>query len=455
MALAATVTVPLSAQAATLEWGECEIPAVEGVQCARLKVPADWATGRGEFELPLARRTAPAGQRLGTIVYLPGGPGDSGVNQLRGGNKVTTAVAARFDVVTLDPRSNAVRCDPALASAPPDVNPDTGARLANVVEYSRKLAATCRQGTGDVLDHLDSRDVAKDVEAIRVAVGAKQVSLYSRSYGTLAAQAYAEMYPHRVRAVVLDSVFDHSLSGSQLLESSTRGVEDSFEAFTAWCAGAAECALHGKDAGAVFDDLYRQAEKGELTEPSEPGTRISPTELSWLTMRGWLYRPDWPGLADRLARLARILPAGTAPPKPSATSVFPMAAFCADHRLTFRDQRDWERQWAKLKTVAPHMRAHMVWQVASVCAGWPLPVTNPQTAARVRVPALLLNNRHDPATSWEWAAHVNRMIPRSVLLTRESAGHGVYFSAHNACADQATDRYFMQLELPAPGTSCP
>ncbi|WP_168211208.1 alpha/beta hydrolase [Actinosynnema sp. ALI-1.44] len=458
VAVACALVVPSSAQAATLEWGECRQPATAGVQCARLRVPVDWATGRGGFELALARRQAPAGQRIGTVVYLPGGPGDSGVDQLRGGTKVSPAVAARFDVVTLDPRgttgSSPVRCDPALVSAPPNVNPDTGGRLTQVVEYSRKLAASCRAGTGDVLDHIDSSDVARDVEAVRAAIGARQVSLYSRSYGTLVAQTYARMYPHRVRAMVLDSVFDHSLSGVKFLETTTRGVEDSFNAFAAWCVGATECALHSHDVGAVFDGLYLRAERGDLTEPSDPDRRISPTDLSWQTMRGWLYRPDWPGLADRLARLARFLPAGTAPPQLPATASFPMAAFCADHRFTFRDEHDWQRQWAKLKTVAPHMRTHLVWQVASICSGWPLPVTNPQAEPRVWVPALLLNNRYDPATPWAGAAHVNRTIPRSVLLTRESGGHGVYVSARNACADQATDRYFVDLELPAPGTSC-
>ncbi|WP_051793941.1 alpha/beta hydrolase [Kibdelosporangium aridum] len=455
VAIVGAFMVPATAQAAGLRWEKC--PQNEDVWCADLQVPVDWATGRGSITLKLARRDATTDRKIGTIIYVPGGPGDSGRGQLLGKNWLSEAAAERFDIVSLDPRgtneSDAVKCDAGLIDDMPNLNPDTGGRLANVIEYSRAVEADCRKQPLDVMDHMSSRDVARDVEAIRAAIGEQRISLYSRSYGTLAAQMYAEMFPHRTRAVVLDSVFDHSLSGRQLLESSVRNVEDSFYAFADWCARTQSCVLHGKDVGAVFDDLYRKAERGELTEPSNPAKGITATELSWLTMRVWLYRPDWAGLADRLARLSGLLPPGAPVGFPSSKGFFPMAAFCADHRITFRSESEWRWQWARLKAMAPHLRTHMVWQIASICAGWPIPATNLQRRPDVRVPVLVLNSRHDPATSLEWAVNVSGQIPRSALLTYEGAGHGVY--NRTACTEQVTDRYFVDLVLPAPGASCP
>src|ERR1043165_209011 len=73
VAAVAALTVlaaPSSAQAGTLNWGECAEPAQEGVPCAQLRAPGAAARRRGGIDLALARRPAPAGQRIGTIVYL-------------------------------------------------------------------------------------------------------------------------------------------------------------------------------------------------------------------------------------------------------------------------------------------------------------------------------------------------------------------------------------------------
>ncbi|MCE7012155.1 hypothetical protein LWC34_56505 [Kibdelosporangium philippinense] len=81
VALAVSLVVPSSAQAATtLAWVDCpkkgDVEPPRDVRCATLKVPADWVTGRGEITLQLARKEA-TGEKIGTVIYLPGGPGDS------------------------------------------------------------------------------------------------------------------------------------------------------------------------------------------------------------------------------------------------------------------------------------------------------------------------------------------------------------------------------------------
>ncbi|MEK8104634.1 alpha/beta fold hydrolase [Micromonospora sp. M12] len=68
----------------------------------------------------------------------------------------------------------------------------------------------CRTQSGPLFDHIDSASVARDTDAIRAALGERQLSFYEWSYGTLIGQAYAELFPSRVRALAMDSVMDHS-----------------------------------------------------------------------------------------------------------------------------------------------------------------------------------------------------------------------------------------------------
>ncbi|MGW7698816.1 alpha/beta hydrolase, partial [Kitasatospora sp. NPDC054768] len=79
------------------------------LQCATLTVPVDYAhpeTGQ-TFTLPLARSvTADPAQRTGSLVFNPGGPGESGVEQLKSGglSSFSERARARFDIVGFDPR---------------------------------------------------------------------------------------------------------------------------------------------------------------------------------------------------------------------------------------------------------------------------------------------------------------------------------------------------------------
>ncbi|KMS65680.1 hypothetical protein ACM01_47020, partial [Streptomyces viridochromogenes] len=68
------------------------------------------------------------------------------------------------------------------------------------------------------------------------------------SYGTAIGQQYAERYPHRVRAMTLDSNMDHSLGTWDFQKTETIAVEESYGQFADWCARTASCALHGRDA---------------------------------------------------------------------------------------------------------------------------------------------------------------------------------------------------------------
>ncbi|RZS37641.1 alpha/beta hydrolase family protein [Herbihabitans rhizosphaerae] len=453
---AAVLLAPAAAAqpAPGLAWQPCQDS--RDVECASLTVPVNWSTvDSGTLQVAVARRKATSANRIGTLVYFPGGPGDSGVGRLLRESPLSPEITSRFDIVSFDPRgtsrSGALVCDPALTGSLPNVDPDTGARFADVLAYSEKLWASCRDKHGALIDNVDSVSVARDVDALRAALGEHKISLYGRSYGTLAQQMYAERFPDRVRAMVLDSVFDHNLGTRAMLESSTRAGEDAFDQFAAWCRRTPSCVLHGQDVGAVFDRLYERAGRGELHEPGEPARLVTPFDLVASTRQPF-SGPRWAEFAVRLKSLTD----GQGTPVPARPGKAELVTlFCNDNAISFRSEEQWRHQWRRLNRIAPHLRTHPVWQFASLCAGWTGAIPNPQHRPVITgaPPVLLLNSRHDPATGHEWARGVHRDIKRSVLVTYDGSGHGVY--ERGACTTGVTDRYLLDGVLPPAGTHCP
>ncbi|WP_188316787.1 alpha/beta fold hydrolase [Solihabitans fulvus] len=186
-------------------------------------MPVDWSRPGGDrIDVAVARRRADdQAHRVGTLFYLPGGPGGSGVSAILGGIPLSADLTARFDVVSYDPRgvgrSHPIQCDANLVNA--NVNtipfdPSDPSVYRNLVAFNAKLGADCREHTGPLLDHVGMVDVARDLDALRAALGEDRISLYGLSYGTFTGQMYAENFPQHIRALALDGVIDHSQRGT-------------------------------------------------------------------------------------------------------------------------------------------------------------------------------------------------------------------------------------------------
>lgn len=97
------------------------------------------------------------------------------------------------------------------------------------VDDNRRLCADCRTRTGPLFDHVDTLSGVRDLDAIRAALGEDTLTFRGRSYGTLLGAQYAE----RVRALVLDSVTDHSVGTRANMATQAAATQDSFEEFVA------------------------------------------------------------------------------------------------------------------------------------------------------------------------------------------------------------------------------
>ncbi|MDF5759369.1 alpha/beta hydrolase [Spongiactinospora sp. TRM90649] len=465
----AALVLPGAAAGSTpaIEWAPCADNRT--VECGLLRVPIDWERpGGAKFGLAVARHQATdPGRRIGVLVVnFGGGPGTEFL-QGEAGTYFSKEILARFDVVGFDPRgvgrSGAVRCSADIVRREPLPEPRDQGDFDRLKAYAAELAADCRRRTGPVADHLDTTSVARDIDAIRAALGQRKISYYGMSAGTLAGQGYAELFGRNIRAMSLDSSVDHSLPTGRLLISQAANVEDSFRAFTRWCERDRACALHGRDVPRIWEGLMARADRGTLGDPALKGRVLSAYDLATEAHLGGFMEPSYTWLAERLASLesGKPGPRGVVRglPGPEVREIeHPAPAACQDWRLKMPDYRRFAAYAERMRQVAPHMRTHPDTQAfALTCAVWPVEPNSPQHRLKPATgtpPILLINARHDPAAGHRWALNVRRQLGRSAaLVTYEGAGHGAY--QRTACTRRTVDDYLLRLRVPADGSSCP
>ncbi|MFI6581293.1 alpha/beta hydrolase [Embleya sp. NPDC050493] len=453
-----------------LTWQPC--PEDPTADCAELTLPVDWSRPHGpSFEMAVVRRKATdPTRRIGSLVVNFGGPGSLGVDDVLTTYKdfFSAEVNARFDRVGFDPRGWGRSAAPTCPQVGPrpTADPTTPAGFAEFAADNRRLVHGCRAGTGPLYDRLDTLSVVRDIEALRAALGDRRLTFWGVSYGTLMAQQYAELFPQRVRALVADSNMDHSVGGADFLRAQAATVEDSFTEFVNWCAAAADCPLHGADVGALFERLYSRAEAGTLYEPGNPTRGVRPKNLLSAIQWKISYLKEAPTdtLADARRSAADLLaaldaspprPAPAIPDIPDSDARSRQSVLCADWRLDIPDAGTLAAIGRRSQTIAPHMRRSIqAWDAMTYCLGRPMPVTNPPRPYRIpgHTPILLVNNLHDPQTPYSWAVHAARQIPGATLLAADGWGHMSYDKSR--CAAALTDRYLIDLAMPAPDTHC-
>jgi pimeloyl-ACP methyl ester carboxylesterase len=461
LAGAMTVTaVPASAEgdtnaSRTIDWKPC--PDNAEVDCGTLTLPINWANQReGTFDLALARRKAKdPSKRIGSVVVDPGGPGGAGAEWIESIGFFSEDVQNRFDIVGFDPRgvtkSHPIICDQSVLDQAPTTDLATEQGYADRVAYNRKLADNCRQNSGPLYDHVDNLSVVRDIDAIRAALGEKKLNYWGVSYGTIMGQQYAELFPNRIRTLVLDSNMDHSRSSSEFFTTEAKTDEDSFDQFAKWCDSSTKCALHGQDVGALFDKLYGLAQQGKLS--------LTPDQLSQLAL-GHLYRPSWTHLATRLKALAdgtqsRAAAEDTKDTEDNKMPFYDMAAFCSDWKIDLHSAEQVAAQRKSDAKAAPHLQiSGLAWNVGSFCIGRTTPVQNPQRPYEVfgAPPILMVNSLYDPATPYAWATNVAKQIPSATLVTYEGWGHSDYNKS--PCVSDITDQYLITTKVPAKNTHC-
>ncbi|MEU3645883.1 alpha/beta hydrolase [Lentzea sp. NPDC034063] len=425
----------------SIVWAACQ-DNPEG-ECGTLNVPLDWNKPNGpRIGIAIARHAAtdPA-RRVGVLMVDPGGPGGSAAEFALSG-LFSQEVRARFDIVGIDSRGTGnslpLRCAD-LMDGQPSTYPQDEAGFAALLTHNKNVLEKCRARSGPIFDHADSAAIAQDMDAARRALGERKISYFGLSYGTVFGQMYAERFGGKVRAMVLDSVVDHSVDAQRFVGDRAAAADDSFREFANWCQSSTDCVLHGQDVRAAWEAALVRAD-------GEQGGRQGLIDSMYFALRG----PDWLWAADLIAGR----PLRTQAFEPNYESVR-LATVCQDFSLRVRNFRDYERLRAEELRRSPIMRGNLLGHdEATACVGVPGPPANPPHRLDIgdAPKILVLSAKHDPTTPYEWAVNIKRQAPRNTaLLTYEGWGHIAY--PRSACTRANVDAYLLDLRTPA--VSCP
>ncbi|GHG32218.1 MULTISPECIES: alpha/beta hydrolase [Amycolatopsis] len=439
-------------QPAPIVWTACPVdpdsPTPPDGECGTVRVPLDWRSPGGP-SIPLAvgrHRATDSAHRLGVLLADFGGPGSSSAELPLTSPFFSPEVRARFDIVGFDVRgtgrSELIECPD--AGRPPGDEPAGPAEFAALRAYREQAVAGCRAGNLPV-DHANTEVNARDMDAVRRALGEARISFLGISYGTLLGQQYAELFGDRVRAMVLDSVIDHSAGVERFLGDRAAAADGAFRQFAAWCDRTATCTLHGQDVFAV----WRKALAATEAIPQ------AQSELRDRVLKD-MYRPDGADIGQTIADAAAGNPPVTAQFTYNYESIR-LAVVCQDFDLRIRSFAHYAALHAEELRRGPILRGSTLSHgEAMACLGVHGPPANPPHRLAIpRAPRiLLLNSRFDPATPYSWALAVHRQAPaNTTLLTYEGSGHGVY--EKNACTRSAGDHYLLTPAAPPHDISCP
>jgi pimeloyl-ACP methyl ester carboxylesterase len=471
---------PAARTEAVLDWQPC----AEGFQCATLEVPRDYAQPEGPT-LKVAITRLPArlpARRAGALFLNFGGPGSSTLSILQSG--AGAFIGARnptFDIVGVDPRGTgqtegAVDCrvDQELdgPNAQPFFTPETLDLEALQERSERYIEACVANNDLDLLAYASTANTARDMDAVRSALGDEKLNYLGYSYGTVLGATYASLFPHNYRAMVLDGAVDPDayMNGSRAedpaldqLAAFERALGRFFQACAADQKACSE--FGGSDPERAFDDLVARAHAtpipaGEL--PPVDGDDILTAMVASLYSKAQ-WQPFAAALAEAQAGDATLLreiadgfydraPDGSY--EPSTDRLFALQVIESSAAPT-------ELETVLARGDESFLRYEHVWWGNAyselLVDGFPVraqgvfrgPFRVPADAA----PILVVGTTFDPATPYANAERLVSQLDNARLLTMNGDGHGAYLF-NSRCIDGAVENYLARGLLPAIGSEC-
>ena len=478
-----------------IDWQDCS-DGTSPFQCGTVTVPLDYGNPGGQT-ITIALKKLPASDgdaEHGSLFTNPGGPGGSGIQELEAqATALPEELRASYDIVGFDPRgvgqSTPLTCwtDEDISQALTDAQ---NGKISDVVPSntisSKSLsaqekmdrgaadAAACAQHSEvpELLDHVSTRNVARDLDVLRATSGDATLNYLGVSYGTHIGAVYADLFPGRVGRAVLDGAMDPSQRWADGEAEVTAFKESILRQYVEHCQAHDGCPLTGSTDEAIaqlaaFVDGLDQA---PLTAPDSSVT-VNTQEATTIIQHYAVEKPDWDALTAMLApamsnrdgalmvaakqsTLASQLPTTAKQAVAGANTLFMSAAvICNDYPDTADTVSDWDAQAAAEKKTSPFFggASH---GLDAYCRGWGHRAQTPpqETHAEGSAPILVVGLAKDSRTLYPWAQSLTDQLDNGHLLTVEGYGHVTFGS--NACATAAMTDFLVNGTVPAEGTTC-
>ncbi|GAA5045730.1 alpha/beta hydrolase [Nocardia callitridis] len=459
-----------------------------GVRCAVVRVPKDYADPQGPTIELTVSKVAAEGQRRGVVFANPGGPGADALDfWSRPGVAFPADLATHYDRIAVQPRglrwSTPLHCTERQAEG-------TKVALGNGDRDAIKKA--CDAALPGYLSTITTESNARDMDAVRAALGLSRIDFFGTSYGTYLGAVYASLFPDRIERMVLDSnvnpdwvwteefaqqqaagkqrlddlfgwIAEHDAEyhlGDTTLRVYRTWVELATQQGGGWYANLTPPPASVADLpGALPDPLSEIARDGfngsveQLGKvqnlvralitggASEQGPLLSATTVASYT------RTYWPLFAGAMAdahadptnvRRLRLI-SGATSGDPTGQLVF-AAITCNENAIPDRPEM-LGRAAATIASGGNAMdaRADLV-RAGMACGDWkPATTPVPITGDGMATPPLVLQSRHDALTEFEGGPAMARAL-RGALITVEGGDHGT-FGRGNPALDPAVMTY--------------
>lgn len=426
-------------------------------ECTSLSVPEDYTRPDGKhIRLHIAvLRAQTAKPAADPLFFIAGGPGEASTQAYPQEAAAFEDLRSERAIVLVDQRgtgeSNPLNCPEVSQSLAP----------ATSTEVSQQTKACLAQLSGDPRFFTTSVAV-KDLDAVRAALGYKEIDLYGISYGTRVALQYLRDYPEHTRSVILDGVVPPDWNV---------GESAAQDAQRAWLRISMRCALEDPACHKAFPDLPSVFLKLEQALKQHPASVHLRNPLTGAPEAATL---DWPTAASAVQLLsytsetAALLPllihqAGVehdyAPLLANAELVnrqingavalgMHAAVLCTEDVPFYPPALP-----DSPAIVDTYMGSAAVSELMQSCAHWPRGVMAPDFKKPVisAKPVLLLSGEDDPITPPANAALVARTLSNSLSIVLAGQGHG---NAWRGCVPRLIEQFIRQASVTNLDTAC-
>lgn len=459
----AASAAPADAAASSIQFHTCVIQGANGIRsekarCATLSVPENRAAPDGrQIELAVAILPALAARPAADpLFFIAGGPGQSAVDGFFAEPGAFAAVRKHRDIVLVDQRgtgdSHSLDC--------PEQSEEAAALTEPTAAQRKALVAAClKHLSGDPRYYTTSVAIA-DLDAVRQALGAKQINLYGISYGTRVALEYLRYYGEHVRSVVLDGVVPADLAlGPQVSLNAERALDAIFKR----CEQAGPCAerfpalaenfrqlndrLREQPARlTVPDPVTGESRQLTLTQPVfANGVRLLTYSTETSSLLPLLIHKGATGYLGPLAALVSMINTDLAQ---SLSQGMYLSVLCTEDVPFYGPdafKSDAARHtWAGTETLGALHTACSVWPRGEI---WPH-FKEPVVSAK---PVLLLSGSNDPITPPKNAAHAAKTLSNSLSIVVAGQGHG---NAYRGCLPRVMADFIQAASVKNLDTAC-
>ncbi|MEU0028956.1 alpha/beta hydrolase [Streptomyces sp. NPDC006335] len=460
-------------------WRSCGVP---GFECATLRAPLDYdRPAGGDVRLAVSRKKATGpGERLGSLLVNPGGPGGSAVGyvQAYAGIGYPAQVRARYDIVAVDPRGVA-RSEPVECLDGPDMDtytqtdstPDDAREVTELVDTYKKFAEACGAHSAKLLRHVSTVESARDMDIVRAALGDKKLNYVGASYGTFLGATYAGLFPGRSGRLVLDGAMDPSLPARRVNLDQTAGFETAFQSFAKDCVQQPDCPLGAKgtpspEVGRNLKAFFRKLDAHPIPTGDADGRTLGEALATTGVIAAMYDESSWAQLREALTSAmkerdgAGLLVLADSYYERDADGGYSnlmsanAAVNCLDLPPAYDSPEEAEKAVPAFEKASPVFGEGLAWASLS-CAYWPVaPTGEPhRIEARGAGPIVVVGTTRDPATPYRWARALAAQLTSARLLTYEGDGHTAY-GRGSACIDSAINAYLLRGTPPVPGKRC-